>query len=412
MRKFIVLLCFIAGIAGAVETKPVAFNFRSITVSQVVQVIYGEALNDPYVIDPDVLADQRPVSFRYDAGAGDLRAFVSSFLQSVGLAVVRRGGVDYVGKKVPVEKPDPELEVFVYLPRYRDGSYLADILGPLFKGSFTARRTVAVPAGDKSPQVAAPPTSAAASIDRKSDTLVFSGTAGEIAKLRRALEQVDIASGEVAVRAVVYEVATGSDDGSAFSLALNILGGRLGLNLGDAGALANAVTFKSGTIDAAISALSSDSRFKAISTPRMRVRSGAQAHLTVGQDVPTLGAVSFPQGGGQVVQSVEYRSSGVILGITPQVREASIDLQVDQQISDFVKTDTGVNGSPTLTKRSFTTDVTVADGELVVLGGLTQDKKNEARSGLSFLPKFLQSSRLSDTRTELLLLLQVDRVIR
>lgn len=412
MRKIIVLLCFIARAAGAVEARPVAFNFRSIPVSQVVQVIYSEALNDPYVIDPDVLADQRLVSFRYDAGAGDMRAFVSSFLQSVGLAVVRRGGVDYVGKKAQVEKPDPELEVFVYRPRYRDGSYLADILGPLFKGAFTARRSVALPTGDKSPQVAAPSTSAAAAIDRKSDTLVFSGTAGEVVKLKRALEQVDIASGEVAVRAVVYEVATGNDDGSAFSLALNILGGRLGLNIGDAGALASAVTFKSGTIDAAISALSSDSRFKAISTPRMRVRSGAQAHLTVGQDVPTLGAVSFPQGGGQVVQSVEYRSSGVILGITPQVREAGIDLQVDQQISDFVKTDTGVNGSPTLTKRSFSTDVTVADGELVVLGGLTQDKSSEARSGLSFLPSFLHSSRLSGTRTELLLLLQVDRVLR
>lgn len=114
----------------------------------------------------------------------------------------------------------------------------------------------------------------------------------------------------------------------------------------------------------------------------------------------------------QAIQSVEYRSSGVILDITPQVRDEGIDLHVVQQISDFVKTETGVNGSPTLTKRSFSTDVTVAAGELVVLGGLTQDKNSEARSGLSFLPKLLQSSSLVDNRTEVLLLLQVDTVVR
>ena len=258
----------------------------------------------------------------------------------------------------------------------------------------------------------APANSAAALIDTDNDTLVFQGPVDEVDKLKKILPQIDTATGEVIVKAVVYEVATGKDIGSAFSLALNILGGRLGINLGDPATLANAVTFKSSSIDAAISALSTDSRFKTVSTPRLRVKSGAQARLTVGQDVPTLGAVSYAQGGGQPVQSVEYRSAGVILGITPQVRDAGIDLHVDQQISDFVKTDTGVNGSPTLTKRSFSTDVSLADGELVVLGGLTQDKNSAARSGISFLPKLLQSSSSADSRTEVLLLLQVDKIVR
>lgn len=48
----------------------------------------------------------------------------------------------------------------------------------------------------------------------------------------------------------------------------------------------------------------------------------------------------------QAIQSVEYRSAGVILSVTPQIFDAGIDLHVDQQISDFVRTETGVNGSP------------------------------------------------------------------
>lgn len=47
---------------------------------------------------------------------------------------------------------------------------------------------------------------------------------------------------------------------------------------------------------------------------------------------------------------------------------------VDQQISDFASTRSGVNNSPTLTKRSLITTVSTRDGELIVLGGLTQDK--------------------------------------
>lgn len=158
--------------------------------------------------------------------------------------------------------------------------------------------------------------------------------------------------------------------------------------------------------------LAADSRFKAVSTPRIRVKSGQQAKLVVGQDVPTLGAVTIPQGGAQAVQSIEYRSSGVILGLSPIVREGGVELLVDQQISDFARTETGVNNSPTLTKRSLSTTVNAVDGELIVLGGLTQEKNSSSSTGLPFLPSFMRSDSRNDTRTELLLLLQVERVAK
>jgi type II secretory pathway component GspD/PulD (secretin) len=252
--------------------------------------------------------------------------------------------------------------------------------------------------------------SAASLIDQDSDTMIFQGTEKEIAALERLLPQIDVPAGEVIIRAVVYEVTTGQSQGSAFSLAASLLGGKLGVSIGSGPGLANAISFRSASIDAVVSALSADSRFKAVSTPRVRVKSGQQAQLVVGQDVPTLGAVTVPQQGGQSVQSVEYRSSGVILGLAPTVRESGVEVKVDQQISDFARTETGVNNSPTLTKRSLTTTVTAVDGELIVLGGLTQEKGSTGHSGLSFLPKLLQSSSGSSTRTEILLLLEVSKI--
>ncbi|NDI84614.1 type II secretion system protein GspD [Undibacterium crateris] len=396
---------------------PVKFDFQAITVSQVIGLVYMEALKQPYVIDPAVLRDDRQVSFRFDSGSGDLHQFWKNFLDALGFAVETRNGVDFIATKKTAGKTEPTQEVFVYRTRYRPLSYIVGLLTPIFKvGNFTVNRQIHAPAvsgitGTPSASAIAPQGSAASMIDQDSDTLIFHGTTDEITLLKKLLPQVDTAVGEVSVKAVVYEVSTGKKDGTAFSLALNILGRKIGINLGDPSSLANAVTIKTNSIDAVFSALAGDTRFKAVSTPNLRVKSGIASRIMVGQDVPTLGSVSYPQGGGQPIQSITYRSSGVILGLTAQVRESGIDLQVDQQISDFVKTETGVNDSPTLTKRELSTTVTVGDGELIVLGGLTQEKDNESTSGLSFLPKVFHSSSKSDSKTEILLLLQVSKIV-
>jgi type II secretory pathway component GspD/PulD (secretin) len=397
------------------EPKPVKVDFTGVTIAQLVALVYGEILVQPYVIEPAVLKDERTVSVRYDSAKGDIRAFWRTFLDSLGLDVTVRGGVDYVAQKKPEEKREPEEEKqpFVYRTKHRSTAYLVELLSPLFpSGGFAVNRPVRAPMGDKVTVGTSPPppvSSAAALVDQESDTLIFQGTPKQIDTLGKLLAQVDVPEGEVLIKAVVYEVTTGNSDGSAFSLAVGLLGGKLGLSIGAAD-LDNAIRLRSASIEAAFSALASDSRFRAVSTPRVRVKSGSQAHLVVGDDVPTIGAVTVPQGGSQAFQSVDYRSSGVIVNFAPTVRESGIEIAVDQQISGFARTETGVNNSPTLTKRSLATRVTVSDGELIILGGLTQSKNTKTQTGLSFLPSFLRTSGNSDTKTEVLLMLQVDKI--
>lgn len=394
------------------------FDFSGISVSQAVALMYAQILKQPYVIDPGVLKDDRTVSFRFDAAKSDLRQFWRDFLGSMGIEVLVRSGVDYVAFKrvVEVKEQQSDREPFVYRTKHRSTTYLVEMLSPLFEhGGFSLNRSVRAPAGAKfdigsSASAPVPAGSAASLVDQDSDTLIFLGTTKEIDTSKRLLSRLDVPAGEVLVRGVVYEVTTGSSDGTAFSLAANILGGRLGLKLGAVTDAPNSLTVKVGSIDAVVAVLSGDTRFKAISTPRVRIKSGSLARLTVGQDVPTLGAVTVPQGGNQAVQSVDYRSSGVILAIEPTVRETSIDVVVDQQISDFARTETGVNGSPTLTKRSLTTTVSVMDDELIILGGLTQSRATEEVSGPRFLSSLIQSNRQSRSRSEVLVLMQVSRV--
>lgn len=414
MKKMIVIaLLAVSFLAHATDKKslaPAKLDFRGVNVAQVIQLVYSELLKDAYVIDPDVLTDQRSVSFRYEAANGDLRAFVSNFLDSLGLVVIHKNGVDFVSRKQPAAAVNEVRDVFVYSPRYRDGSYLVDLLSPLFKGEFTARRTVHATGGDKSPQSAAPPGSAAAMIDRRSDTLVFAGSVAEIDLLKKLLAQVDKSAGDVVVRGVLYEVQTSNSEGSGFSLALSLLGGKLGVSYGPAKLSGNVISFTNSTIDAAVSALSADGRFTVKSTPTLRVASGQNGRFTVGQDVPVLGAMTYAGNTGTPVRSVEYRSSGVIFDLQPVLHEDGIELAVMQQVSNFVVTDTGVNDSPTLIKRELKTSLSLVDGELVVIGGLADSKESRGSNGLSFMPAFLRSKNAETSKSEILLILQLSRV--
>jgi type II secretory pathway component GspD/PulD (secretin) len=119
--------------------------------------------------------------------------------------------------------------------------------------------------------------------------------------------------------------------------------------------------------------------------------------------------VSYPNNG-LPVQSVEYRSSGVIFNVLPTIKESVIDLAIDQQLSNFAQTTTGVNNSPTLTKRALKTSVGLQDGDLIVLGGLTENKESDTRDGPGFLPRFFHTTGKDNSRAEVLLVLQVQRL--
>lgn len=389
--------------------RPVRFDFQAAKVAQVIGLVYMEALHQPYVIDPAVLEDNRLVSFRFDSSKGDLRAFWRAFLDSLGFTLETRNGIDFVSVQKKQDGPKAAFDYTVYRPHYRSASYLVDLLSALFRqGAFTVQRSVSPVEGEKGSNNP-PPGSASDRISRDADTLIFQGTHEEVAKLKLLLPQVDVSPGEVMVSGVVYEVSTKQTDGSAFSLAMSLLGGKLSLNFG-VKTLDNSIKFSNATIDAVLSALATDTRFKVVTAPRLRVRSGASSRLVVGQDVPTLGAVSYAQGNSTPVQSIEYRSAGVIFDLMPTIRDKTIELDVGQQLSNFVKTETGVNDSPTLIKRELKTSVSVEDGEIIVLGGLTEDKETAGSSGLSFLPRWFNSRSSDKSRTELLLVLQLTRL--
>lgn len=401
---------------GAVDKKVRSVNAGMIDLSFVrvpdaVDLIFSEGLKSPHVIGPDVLADQREVSIRFvTKDRDDLRQAVADFLHSLGYSLLTRGDVDYVEKLKPAGADGPN-SVFVYEPRYRDADYLSRLVQPMFSGRFTENRQIAAGVDQKVARDV-PAGSAASLIDQRSDKLIFVGSTREVVQLKDLLPQLDTPVGSVSVRAWVYEVTDTSANNSAFQLAMSILGGRVGaaLNVGSIGDSDNAIRLSVGGLSAALSALNSDSRFKVLTSPNLRVRSGDTASLNVGESVPVIGSVSYPSASGSPVQSVEYRDAGVIFQVQPVVKRDAIDLHLVEEISSFVNTTTGVNNSPTKNTRKLESSFTLSDGDVLLIGGLMQDQDLHANSGLSFLPRWMAGHRVSSERTEILLLLQVQKI--
>ncbi len=410
---------------AAPSPKDVSFSLYGVPVSVLARVVVDDVNGLSVVMSHEVAEDQTPVNFSIkrfspEQAMGALR----EVLAARGYRLRVSGGI-YFLEKAPQEDPG----VLVYLPKYRSVSYLAELVtGLLPRSAILSQRAVGSSQVQQSQQqrqhqagvaqISDTPsdsgTSAYSLIDKaEKDALVIKASERELVMVKKLLSEVDRPVAEMLVKAVLMEVQTSKNDVSAVNFLASIISSKLGISASarhSGGASADSgVTFKIGGLEAVWSAINSDNRFKVVSAPQIRVKSGSSARFSVGADTPVLGAVNY-QGNGQSVQSVEYKPSGVILELRPEIRGELAELKVFQQLSSFAETRTGVNGTPTLLKRELTTSVVVGQNDVVLLGGLDEEKTTDTSSGFSFLPAWLRSSGSEGSKAQIVLMLYVERV--
>jgi type II secretory pathway component GspD/PulD (secretin) len=410
MRWMVFLLCWPAAVYAA----PISFNFNDVSLLAFCQSTYRNLLHVNFVIAPDVLAMDRKITLSVaDLDDSKVGPFVDGILKQQGIAVDVRDGVYYLvpaAKGAPVDAladvsrdqsstPAPVVshaqgsalersgEVEVMRRTKDDESEFyqavnrpADFLVAVVNGAFGRRSAVAVGSG-----------------------VVLTGSHDDVDKMHKLLDAVDSMPKLVDVSASWIEVTNSTSDGRGISLLANVLGARLGASVGTVNS-GSALSFKSSSFELVIDALKSDGRFKQVSNSRLVGDDYEKLVLTVGDETPTISSTG-KDNAGNTVQNVVYRPSGVIVDVQPKVLgNGRIQLLVDGQISNFKSTATGVVGSPTLVKRQVKTKVTVADGEVLLIGGLNDEQAAGSSSALSFMPWF--GGRTSTTsRTDLVLVL-------
>ena len=161
-----------------------------------------------------------------------------------------------------------------------------------------------------------------------------------------------------------------------------------------------------------IRALAGNGLVKVISCPQILVSSHTKAKIQVGSEVPVItSSFTSTSSSGNSQNSYEYKQTGIILTVTPQVTSTDlISLEVKQELSQAVSNTSSSIDSPEITKRIVETAMTIADGHTMIIGGLIQEKKNDNLDSLPFIHKIPLINRLLGNtnaaveRTEVLVL--------
>ena len=259
-------------------------------------------------------------------------------------------------------------------------------------------------------------------VDYSGNRIVFTGTSNDYSKLVALLEQLDTPAPEVLIELQIAEVTLTND--SNFGVDFNITDIGLGDLTGTAstsglGLTSNGLTvgLLGNNVEATLNAFANNRRVKILSTPVLTARSGSVAELQVGQDIPVLSsqrAANTQDGVGitDVLQTIDYRSTGVLVSIEPIVfSDNRIDLKISQEVSSAVDTANSSISSPTISNRSLTTQLSLEDGQTAVMGGLIQRSYTIDESGVPILKDIpligqaFSSDGLSQADTELVILI-------
>lgn len=267
-----------------------------------------------------------------------------------------------------------------------------------------------------------PPEDRAAGIsvvaDDPNNSLVITATPSEYKRMKEILQSIDIAPNQLLIEATIAEITLNDQ----LKLGLRFFfekGATKQLSFTDANVAAVSPVaagfnfFLSTTnLQVVLNALSTVTDVNVVSSPTLMVLENKKATLQVGNEVPiaTQQAVGVLVAGAPIVNSVSFRSTGVILGITPRVSDdGNVLLDIEQEVSDAVPTITSGIDSPTIQQRRVKTTVSVRDGETIVLAGFMQDRASRARDQvpiLGDLPIFgnaFKNKTDGITRTELVI---------
>ncbi len=276
--------------------------------------------------------------------------------------------------------------------------------------------------------------------DETNNAIVVFSTPRDYALISDALGKLDVPPLQVMIDASITEVTLNHDlqYGIQWAFQTGRLGGALsqGVKTATTDAVTGATTltnpgplqnfpglsflYQGNGFSATLNALAKVTDVTVLSAPKLMVLNNHTATIQVGQQVPisTGSAVSTIGSGAPIVNSIEYRDTGIILKVTPQVNSGGLVLlDIAQEVSSVLGTTSSSISSPTIQQRKVATSVAVQDGETVALGGLISNQVTKGRSsipGLGNIP--ILGHLFGDTtgglmRTELVVLL-TPRVVR
>ncbi len=163
-----------------------------------------------------------------------------------------------------------------------------------------------------------------------------------------------------------------------------------------------------------LKALASEGRVKVLSDPHILVQNNQTANINIGDNIPITTTTGT---GDTATTSVEYKSTGIILEVTPQINlEGDVVMDIKQEVSSPGTRESGAVAPP-INETRATTRLITQDGQPLVIGGLISSKASTSKQGVPLLQEIPLLGRLfrynetQNTRKELVILV-LPRIIR
>lgn len=276
------------------------------------------------------------------------------------------------------------------------------------------------------------------SSDKRTNTITIRETAGKLEEIRRLVTTWDVPVRQVSIEARIVRAQTSvAEDigvrwgGAAYNVdgddvvtiggslgtlqeARDAAGGgsntisfpgALGVDLGVSGEGASSFAIGWGSddflVDLELSALESDGRAEVVSQPRVVTADRQTASIKSGVEIP------YQQAASSGATNIAFKEAVLSLEVTPQITpddKIIMDLVVNQDSRGEVTA-----GVPSINTNEVMTQVLVANGETVVLGGIfqsevtTQTTKTPFLGDIPYLGRLFKRTEHINERSELLI---------
>jgi|TARA_B110000037_G_scaffold223120_1_gene302376 general secretion pathway protein D len=250
--------------------------------------------------------------------------------------------------------------------------------------------------------------------DERANSIVASGTQSDINALNSLIDEIDVLLAQVRIEVVIAEVTLGENysrgidslgfqdnvtaqydnitgtDGDSIGLGTTFPGSNSVIDIGStAFTLGSPLILGGGEqyINLILDKGRTNTDVRILSAPTILTTHNREASISVGDSIPVITQniqTDNDVNSNSIRQSVQYRDTGIELNVTPLIgSDGIVQLEVEQTIENALDGDT--EGNPTITRRNAKSYVSVANGDVVILGGLQSSTVTNSESRIFLL---------------------------
>ncbi len=349
---------------------------------------------------------------------------------------------------------------YTYTPKYSKASDMVESLSHLYMGAAKEAReeregkvaAATVPTsvvGTINPPIAPPPSGikppaavqggqsflAAGGMrvaaDDKRNIILIRATPADYRNILNYLDKLDVLPKQVLIEATIAQLTLTDDlnygfewylrnkmqgGGTSQTYTLNPTNTAQTLGVGSTQGLVYTFLSNSNNVQLLLNAFAQKGQLTVISTPRLMVLDNEEAAMQIGSDVPIISGQTASTSAETAVtvntQSVQYRSTGIIVKIKPNINtEGILTLNIDVEDSETEPTSSSSINSPTFSTTTLSTVVVAGTGQSILLGGMMQDNINTTEmkvpllGDIPIIGNFFKNTSKNKTKTELIILM-------